>query len=76
MAICTTPAYSPESNGMAECFLKGFKRDYVFVNRFDSAASVMQQLAAWFEDYNEVRPHQALKWKPPRECRKNQTSTG
>jgi integrase len=30
--ICTTPAYSPESNGMAECFVKGFKRDYVYVN--------------------------------------------
>jgi transposase InsO family protein len=75
LAICTTPAYSPESNGMAECFVKGFKRDYVYVNCLESAASVMQQLAVWFEDYNEVRPHQALKWKSPREYR-IQTSTG
>jgi putative transposase len=75
LIMCNTPAYSPESNGMAECFVKGFKRDYVYMNRLESADTVMRQLAAWFDDYNEVRPHQALKWKSPREYR-SQTSTG
>ena len=75
MAICTTPAYSPESTGMAECFVKGFKRDYVYVNRLDTAESVTRELAAWFADYNEVRPHQALKYLSPKEYR-SQTSTG
>jgi len=27
--VCTTPVRSPESNGMAESFVKTFKRDYV-----------------------------------------------
>ena len=67
---CTTPAYSPESNGMAEVFVKSFKRDYVYVNRLESAADVLRQLPSWFEDYNEVRPHRALRMKSPREFRR------
>lgn len=33
MEPCTTPVRSPQSNGMAEAFVKTFKRDYVAVNR-------------------------------------------
>ena len=72
LLIRTTPAYSPESNGMAECFVKGFKRDYVYLNRLDSAESVMQQLPKWFEDYNEVHPHSGLRMLSPREYRRAQ----
>jgi putative transposase len=64
---CTTPAYSPESNGMAEAFVKTFKRDYIYVNSLESAEAVMRQLPAWFEDYNENHPHKGLKMKSPRE---------
>jgi transposase InsO family protein len=70
LAICTTPAYSPESNGMAEAFVKTFKRDYVYLNRLESAESVMHFLSEWFEDYNNHHPHQGLRMRSPRDSRR------
>ena len=49
---------------------KTFKRDYVYLNELHTAVSVMQQLASWFEDYNEVHPHKGLRMQSPREYRK------
>lgn len=68
--VCTTMPYSPESNGMAEAFVKTFKRDYVYINDLSSAQRVREQLDHWFEDYNNVAPHKALKMKSPRHYRK------
>ena len=71
LAPCTTPVQSPESNGMAEGFVKTFKRDYVHVNRLDNARVVLEQLPGWIKDYNEVAPHKGLKMKSPREYMKS-----
>lgn len=71
---CTTPVQSPESNGMAEGFVNTFKRDYVHINRLENAEQVLAQLPKWFEDYNEVHPHQGLKMRSPREYRKSLTA--
>ena len=67
---CTTPSYSPESNGMAEAFVKTFKRDYVWPADLSSAMTVMVQLEKWFEDYNENAPHKGLKMLSPRQFRR------
>lgn len=65
--IRTTPVRSPESNGMAEAFVKSFKRDYAAFGDLSSAESVMGQLEGWFMDYNEKAPHKGLKMLSPRQ---------
>jgi putative transposase len=58
--ITTTPVTSPQSNGMAESFVKTLKRGYAkLANRTDSK-TVMAQLQGWFDDYNSYHPHSAL----------------
>lgn len=66
---CTTPIESPQSNGMAEAFVKTFKRDYARVSPRPDAANVLRQLEGWFEHYNTVHPHKALGYRAPREFR-------
>jgi transposase InsO family protein len=74
LRVCTTPYYSPEWDGMAEAFVKTFKRDDVYVKRLEAAASVMRQLSEWFEDYTESHPHKGLKLLSPREFQRQQLS--
>ena len=63
----TTPIESPQSNGMAEAFVRTIKRDYVRVSPCPDANTVMQQLSTWINHYNEVHPHKALGYRSPRE---------
>ena len=67
LKLCFTPVRSPESNGIAEAFVKTFKRDYARLSILPDAKTVIALLPAWFEDYNEVHPHSGLKFLSPRE---------
>ncbi|KAB2704512.1 IS3 family transposase [Ochrobactrum sp. WV_118_8] len=75
MEPCTTPVRSPQSNGMAEAFVKTFKRDYVAVNPTPDAETVMAQLPVWFDHYNNLHPHKALGYQSPREFINSQSQT-
>ena len=72
LIVVNTPSYSPESNGMAEAFVKTLKRDYVYLKPRPDAATVLAGLAESFEDYNEIRPHGGLGMKSPRAFRRRQ----
>jgi putative transposase len=66
---CFTAAYSPESNGMSEAFVKTIKRDYVYVSDCYDAQTVLNLMPKWIEDYNNNAPHSALKMKSPKQFR-------
>ena len=73
-AVRNTPAYSPESNGMAEAFVKTFKRDYVYLADLWDAATVLELLPKWFEDYNEHHPHKGLNMMSPKQFRRERSA--
>jgi transposase InsO family protein len=69
---CFTPVESPESNGIAEAFVKTFKRDYVRVNTIPDATMALGAIDRWMTDYNEVHPHSRLGFRSPREYIRDQ----
>ncbi len=69
-----TPVCSPQSNGMAESFVNTFKRDYVSRMDLTDAPTVMAQLPAAFDHFNEVHPHSSLKMRSPREFRRQRAA--
>ena len=71
----TTPVRSPQSNGMAESFVKTMKRDYVSWMPKPDARTALHNLAIAFDHYNESHPHSALKYRSPREFRQQANSS-
>lgn len=67
LRLAFTPVRSPESNGIAEAFVKTLKRDYARVTLLPDAETVLRLLPNWIEDYNTVHPHSGLRFLSPRE---------
>ena len=70
----TTPVESPQSNGMAESFVKTFKRDCARLCRRLGSQTIMRDLKRWFDHSNDEHPHSALGYLPPRRFREKQRS--
>lgn len=71
----TTPVCSPQSNGMAESFVKTMKRDYVAYMLKPDYKTALDNLAIAFEHYNEQHPHSALNYRSPREFRQRRAAS-
>ena len=67
LRLLFTPVRSPQSNGIAEAFVKTLKRDYARLAILADAETVLRLLPAWFEDYNTIHPHSGLRMLSPRE---------
>jgi putative transposase len=68
----TTPAASPESNGMSEAFVNTLRRDYVAGADLATAPIVLAQVPGWIADYNAIAPHSALGYQSPHAYRRAQ----
>ncbi|WP_106379697.1 IS3 family transposase [Escherichia coli] len=71
-----TAVRSPESNGIAESFVKTIKRDYISIMPKPDGLTAAKNLAEAFEHYNEWHPHSALGYRSPREYLRQQDSNG
>ncbi|EFA7752825.1 TPA: IS3 family transposase, partial [Escherichia coli] len=58
-----TAVRSPESNGIAESFVKTIKRDYISIMPKPDGLTAAKNLAEAFEHYNEWHPHSALGYR-------------
>lgn len=66
----TTPAASPQSNGMSEAFVNTLRRDYLAGADLSTADVVLEQIPDWIADYNAVAPHSALGYQSPQQYRR------
>ncbi|EIN0504234.1 transposase, partial [Escherichia coli] len=72
----STAVRSPESNGIAESFVKTIKRDYISVMPKPDGLTAAKNLAVVFGHCNEWYPHSALSYRSPREYLRQWASNG
>lgn len=74
LETCTTAVSSPQSNSMAERFVKTMKEDYIAFMPKPDVRTTLYNLAAAFNHYNKNHPHSALGYRSPREYRRQRAS--
>ncbi|EGP3235006.1 IS3 family transposase [Escherichia coli] len=71
-----TAVRSPDSNGIAESFVKTIKRDYISIMPKPDGLTAAKNLAEAFEHYKEWHPHSALGYRSPREYLRQRACNG
>ena len=56
---------SPNDNAVAESFFATFKKEEAYRREYTSEQSFRRSVEQYIQFYNEVRPHQTLKYKTP-----------
>ena len=72
----TTPAASPQSNGMSVAFVNTLRRDYFAGADLSTAANVLEHIPASLADYNAIAPHSALGYQSPWQYRSTMLVAG
>jgi transposase InsO family protein len=76
LAPITTPAASPQSNGMSDAFVNTLRRDYLAGADLSTAARVLEQIPTGLADYNAIAPHSALNYQSPQQYRRTMLVAG
>jgi len=65
--------YTPEENGLCERFIRSFKEEAAWINRFERIERARRKIAQWVHWYNTERPHQVLDYMNPVQYRQKIT---
>jgi len=58
-------SHHPQTQGMVERLIRTIKEEEIYLHDYLDPLDAQQQLDKFRQDYNHVRPHQALKYKTP-----------
>jgi transposase InsO family protein len=62
-----TRHYAPQTNGVVERFNQSLKYEHLYQREIDQAAELAEEVDAFLDLYNSVRPHEALGFRRPLE---------
>jgi putative transposase len=60
-----TRHYAPETNGVVERFNQSLKYEHLYRNEITNGQHLVDEIAAYCDIYNRVRPHESLSLTPP-----------
>lgn len=60
---------TPTENAVVERVIRTMKEECIWPRDWNNAEELRQALNKWHQEYNEIRPHQALNWSTPKQRR-------
>jgi len=63
------PVGRPTGNAVAERLIQTLKVELIWTRDWETIAELREAISVWMEQYNHLRPHQALDWETPAERR-------